>query len=160
MILGFGVTSGFGVIGNFSITKRNFDVTDFPDSFYDIPDSFTGAGQTLRIAAQPGTRRSLYRFSLTEPYLFDTRNSLTVSASALTPVGTVRTLSFTVAKMYPASLYLATSASLSWRRKDALNSAFARVRRAGAAVVRWCWVSALRPEKRTSTTCGLARMRY
>ncbi len=84
LILGFGVTSGFGVIGNFSITKRNFDITDFPDSFYDIPDSFTGAGQTLRIAAQPGTRRSLYRFSLTEPYLFDTRNSLTVSASALT----------------------------------------------------------------------------
>lgn len=84
LILGFGVTSGFGIIGNFSITKRNFDVTDLPDSFYDIPDSFTGAGQTLDIAAQPGTRRSLYRFSLTEPYLFDTRNSLTIAGSVLT----------------------------------------------------------------------------
>ncbi len=86
LILGFGVTSGFGVIGNFSISKRNFDITDFPDSFYDIPDSFTGAGQTLNLAAQPGTRRSLYRFSLTEPYLFNTRNSLTVTASKLTVI--------------------------------------------------------------------------
>jgi len=86
LILGFGVTSGFGVIGNFSILKRNFDVTDTPDSFSltEIQESFTGAGQTLNIQAQPGTRRSLYRFSLTEPYLFDTRNALTLSASKLT----------------------------------------------------------------------------
>ncbi len=84
LILGFGVTSGFGIIGNFSISKRNFDITDFPDSFYDIPDSFTGNGQTLDIAAQPGTRRSLYRFTFVEPYLFKTRNALTLSASQLT----------------------------------------------------------------------------
>ena len=86
LILGFGVTSGFGLIGNFAITKRNFDFTDFPDSFYSIPDSFTGNGQTLDLAAQPGTRRSLYRFSFTEPYPFDTRNPLTISASKLTIV--------------------------------------------------------------------------
>ena len=82
--MGFGVTSGFGVIGNFSITKRNFDITDLPESLYDIPDSFTGAGQTLTLVAQPGSQRSLYRFSLTEPYLFGTRNALTLSASRLT----------------------------------------------------------------------------
>ena len=84
LIIGFGLTSGFGVIGNFSVTKRNFDITDLPDSIYDIPDSFTGKAQTLTIAAQPGTRRSLYRFSFTEPYLFGTRNALTLSASKLT----------------------------------------------------------------------------
>ena len=84
LVVGFGVTSGFGVIGNFSITKRNFDVTDFPESLYELPESFTGAGQTLSLVAQPGTRRSLYRFSLTEPYLFETRNSLTLAASSLT----------------------------------------------------------------------------
>jgi outer membrane protein insertion porin family len=83
LILGFGVTSGFGVIGNFSITKRNFDLTDLPDSLYDLPDSFTGAGQTLTLVAQPGSQRSLYRFSLTEPYLFGTRNALTISAASL-----------------------------------------------------------------------------
>lgn len=86
LILGFGVTSGFGIIGNFSILKRNFDPTDTPESFSlsEIQESWTGAGQTLNIQAQPGTRRSLYRFSLTEPYLFDTRNALTLSASKLT----------------------------------------------------------------------------
>ena len=55
LIVGFGVTSGFGVIGNFSVIKKNFDITDLPETFYDIPDSFTGAGQTLIVAAQPGT---------------------------------------------------------------------------------------------------------
>ncbi len=86
LIIGFGVTSGFGVIGNFSIIKRNFDITDLPDSFSltELQESFTGAGQTLSIQAQPGTRRSLYRFTVVEPYLFDTRNALTLSASKLT----------------------------------------------------------------------------
>lgn len=83
LIVGFGVTSGFGIIGNLSITKRNFDIADLPDSLYDIPDSFTGAGQTLHITAQPGTQRSLYRLTFVEPYIFDTRNSLSLSASKL-----------------------------------------------------------------------------
>ncbi|HVR75442.1 MAG TPA: outer membrane protein assembly factor BamA [Planctomycetota bacterium] len=84
LILGFGLTTGFGVIGNFSILKRNFDITDLPENLYEIQDSFTGAGQTLNLQAQPGTRRSLYRFSLTEPYLFETRNALNLAASKLT----------------------------------------------------------------------------
>jgi len=84
LIVGFGVTSGFGIIGNFNIIKRNFDLTDLPESVYDIQDSFTGAGQTLNLQAQPGTQRSLYRFSLIEPYLFDTRNALRLSAAKLT----------------------------------------------------------------------------
>lgn len=84
LILGFGVTSGFGIIGNFNIIKRNFNLTDWPESLYDIQDSFSGAGQTLNLQAQPGTLRSLYRFTLIEPYLFDTRNALRISASKLT----------------------------------------------------------------------------
>jgi outer membrane protein insertion porin family len=84
LMLGFGVTSGFGIIGNFRIIKQNFDFLDWPDSFYDIPESFTGAGQTLDLRAEPGTQRSLYRFSFTEPYIFNTRNALTLSASRLT----------------------------------------------------------------------------
>ncbi len=84
LLLGFGVTSGFGIIGNFAVTKRNFDLTDVPDSLYDIPDSFTGAGQTLNIRLQPGTRRSFYQFSFTEPYLFESRNSLTLDFAQIT----------------------------------------------------------------------------
>jgi outer membrane protein insertion porin family len=83
LILGFGVTSGFGLIGNFSILKRNFDISDLPSSLYEIPESFTGAGQTLNLVAQPGTQRSLYRATFVEPYLFDTRNSLSLSGSII-----------------------------------------------------------------------------
>ncbi|MBI4587011.1 MAG: outer membrane protein assembly factor BamA [Planctomycetes bacterium] len=81
ILFGVGVTSGLGVIGNISVTKRNFDLTDLPDSIYDIPDSFTGAGQTLNLVIQPGTRRSLYQFTFIEPYLFESRNSLELTGS-------------------------------------------------------------------------------
>lgn len=84
LIFGFGVTSGFGIIGNFALNKRNFDLTDLPDSIYDLPEAFTGRGQTLNISVQPGTKRSRYQFQFTEPYLFESRNSLTLSASAIT----------------------------------------------------------------------------
>ncbi len=84
LVLGFGVSSGFGLIGNFSILKRNFDITDLPDSIYEIQDSFTGAGQTMNIVIQPGTLRSLYQATFVEPYLFDTRNSLTLSGAIRT----------------------------------------------------------------------------
>lgn len=84
LMIGFGLTSGFGVIGNFAIQKQNFDITDYPESIYDIADSFTGSGQTMNIALQPGTQRSLYTFSFTEPYLFETRNALTIGGRAVT----------------------------------------------------------------------------
>ncbi len=83
LILGFGVTSGFGIIGNFTIQKRNFDITDLPESLYDIQEAFTGDGQTLSLVLQPGTERSLYRIAFTEPYLFDSRNSLTLAGDSL-----------------------------------------------------------------------------
>ncbi len=78
MNLGFGLSSGYGIIGNFSIHKRNFDLTDLPESIYDIPDSFTGAGQTVNLEIQPGTVISVYRATFVEPYLFETRNSLSL----------------------------------------------------------------------------------
>lgn len=81
--VGVGVTSGFGFLGNLRITKQNFDITDLPNSLYEIPDRFTGAGQTFDLLLSPGTRRSLYRFMFVEPYLFDTRNSFTLAASSL-----------------------------------------------------------------------------
>ena len=84
LILGFGVSSGFGLIGNFSILKRNFDITDLPDSIFDIQEAFTGAGQTMNLVFQPGTERSLYQATFVEPYLFDTRNSLTLSGAIRT----------------------------------------------------------------------------
>jgi outer membrane protein insertion porin family len=79
MIFGVGVTSHFGVVGNLEITLRNFDLFDWPQSFYDIPEAWTGAGQTLRLVVRPGTRFSRYVLTFIEPYLFDTRNELALS---------------------------------------------------------------------------------
>ncbi len=66
--LGFGaaVNSDAGLIGQFSFTQRNFDVTDTPDSVGDLfsGKSFRGGGQTFNIAVQPGTRTSNYSISL------------------------------------------------------------------------------------------------
>ena len=79
MIFGAGVTTGQGISGSFSLQKNNFDITDLPTSFSDIPDAFSGGGQTLVLQAQPGTRFSRYRFQFVEPFVFDSLNSLSVT---------------------------------------------------------------------------------
>jgi outer membrane protein insertion porin family len=58
-----------------SLTKSNVDMFDGADSFTDIftdlqeGRAFHGAGQSLRISAQPGRRYSSYAVSFTEPDL-------------------------------------------------------------------------------------------
>lgn len=84
--LGFGVTSGGGIIGSFNVLKRNFDITDLPDSLLDFPDAWTGAGQTFILDVRPGTDISRYAVTFTEPYVFGTRNALTLQASKRTVV--------------------------------------------------------------------------
>jgi len=79
MIFGIGLTTGQGASGSFSLQKTNFDIADFPKSFSDIPNAFSGGGQSLTIQAQPGTQYSRYRFNFLEPYVFDTLNSLSVT---------------------------------------------------------------------------------
>ncbi len=79
-LFGVGYSSGRGAVGNLSIEKRNFDISDFPSSLSELPGAFTGAGQHLVLEAQPGTQYSRYRVQFTEPYLMGSRNSLQVSA--------------------------------------------------------------------------------
>jgi outer membrane protein insertion porin family len=67
-------------VGNLSIEKRNFDITDVPDSLSDLPGSFTGGGQRLILEAQPGTEYSRYRLQFSEPYMGGSQNSLRISA--------------------------------------------------------------------------------
>ena len=83
IIFGIGITNHFGLVGNMQITMRNFDILDWPGSFYEIPDAWTGAGQTLHLVARPGTRFSRYRVTFIEPYIFDTRNSLSLTFQSL-----------------------------------------------------------------------------
>ena len=78
--LGFGaaVSSDAGLIGQISLTQRNFDLYDIPDSFGEFftGKAFRGAGQTFNIAIQPGTQVSNYSIGLSEPSLFGSAYSV------------------------------------------------------------------------------------
>ena len=63
LMMGVGVTSDAGIIGDFSLVQRNFDLFDFP--------SFHGAGQYLRVQAQPGTELMRFAIDFREPYVAD-----------------------------------------------------------------------------------------
>jgi len=80
---GIGVGSDSGVIGHLIFQQRNFDITDWPESFSDFitMKAFRGAGQTLRIALEPGTVVDQYSVSFLEPYFRDRPTSLEVVGS-------------------------------------------------------------------------------
>jgi outer membrane protein insertion porin family len=81
---GISVGSDTGVIGQLLWSQRNFDVTDWPESFGEFitMQSFKGAGQSLNIALQPGTVVSYYSVEFVEPYFRDKPTSLTVAGSS------------------------------------------------------------------------------
>jgi len=80
---GVGVNSDAGVAGIFGIEQRNFDIADPPDSFGEFITgrAFRGAGQTFNITLSPGTETQNYSISLTEPAIFDSDYSVTVSGA-------------------------------------------------------------------------------
>jgi outer membrane protein insertion porin family len=84
IMLGAGVASDSGVIGQLVFEQRNFDISDTPKSFSDLitGKAFRGAGQQLRIALQPGTEVSEYSISFTEPYFKNKPISLDVIGSS------------------------------------------------------------------------------
>jgi outer membrane protein insertion porin family len=65
-----GYSANYGLIGIFELTQINFDIADLPESLAEIPFSFCGGGQYLRILLSPGVGRSAYSFDFREPYLF------------------------------------------------------------------------------------------
>jgi outer membrane protein insertion porin family len=79
-----GVSSDSDVIGQVVLEQRNFDITDWPESFGEFVtgNAFKGAGQTLRVALEPGTEVSQYSVSFTEPYFRDKPVSLNLSGSS------------------------------------------------------------------------------
>jgi outer membrane protein insertion porin family len=84
VMFGAGVSSSDGLMGQVIYEQRNFDYKKWPKSWrkFFSDDSFKGAGQKLRIAAEPGTEVSRYSITWTEPYLKDKPISLTLSASS------------------------------------------------------------------------------
>ena len=82
LIFGVGVNSNSGLTGSIVLNERNFDIFNPPSSLQDFLNgtAWRGAGQNLRIMAMPGTVVQQYMATFTEPYLFDTPNSMTDSA--------------------------------------------------------------------------------
>jgi len=81
---GVAVGSDSGVIGQLIWQQRNFDIHDWPESLDEFITmrSFKGAGQSLRVALEPGTRVSYYSATFTEPYFQDKPTSLDVVGSS------------------------------------------------------------------------------
>jgi len=81
---GVAMGSDSGVIGQLIWQQRNFDIQDWPESLEEFITmrSFKGAGQSLRVALEPGTIRSYYSVTFTEPYFQDKPTSLDVVGSS------------------------------------------------------------------------------
>jgi outer membrane protein insertion porin family len=79
-----GVSSDSDVIGQVVLEQRNFDITDWPENFGEFitGNAFKGAGQTLRVALEPGTIVSQYSVSFSEPYFKDKPISFNLSGSS------------------------------------------------------------------------------
>ena len=86
LMIGAGVNSNAGLVGNIVIDEQNFDLFRLPTSWDDIRNgtAFRGAGQRFRLEAAPGTQLQRYTATFQEPYLFDTRIGLSTSASYYT----------------------------------------------------------------------------
>ena len=80
-LVGVGVTSDAGVLGNLTLENRNFDIGDWPRDFGELFTfrSFRGAGQTARLELEPGTELTRFRLQFHEPYLLDQPLSLGTS---------------------------------------------------------------------------------
>lgn len=70
---GASISSDAGVSGGISLTQRNFDLWDTPDSLSEFlrGRAFRGAGQTFDVTLNPGNQVSTYSISLAEPSLFE-----------------------------------------------------------------------------------------
>jgi len=81
---GVAIGSDSGVIGRLIFQQRNFDIKDWPESFGEFitMKAFRGAGQTLRVALEPGTEVSQYSIAFTEPYFRDKPTSMDVVGSS------------------------------------------------------------------------------
>jgi len=81
LMLGAGVSSNSGVLGNISLVQRNFDACDWPESSEEFwrGEAFRGAGQTFQIVLEPGTELQRYRVDFADPHVFDTEYSFSSS---------------------------------------------------------------------------------
>lgn len=74
VLFGVGLSSDSGLSAGVTVTQRNFDIMDWPESFGELAraEAFRGAGQNFRLSLQPGTEQSEYAVSFGEPAFLDT----------------------------------------------------------------------------------------
>lgn len=82
-LVGVGVNSDAGVVGQILLDERNFDWRRPPRSWQDVIDgtAWRGGGQRLRIEAAPGSEVQRYLINFQEPFLMGTPVSLSLSGS-------------------------------------------------------------------------------
>lgn len=80
--VGAAISSDSGVIGELSITERNFDLFDFPESWEEFVGrrAFRGGGQQVSLSVRPGTISQNYSLRFREPFLFEGNYSLDTQA--------------------------------------------------------------------------------
>jgi outer membrane protein insertion porin family len=81
LMFGVGVNSDAGVVGSIVLNEYNFNILRPPTSFQDVLDgrAFRGGAQRFRAEVVPGNIVSRYLVSWTDPYIFDTDYSLSLS---------------------------------------------------------------------------------
>jgi len=85
-LIGAGVSSSHGLLGNISFRQRNFDILNWPRSWKEFmtAQGWKGAGQTFSVVAQPGVELMRYHVEWFDPMLFDLPYSAGVKAFAFT----------------------------------------------------------------------------
>ncbi|MFW5732866.1 MAG: outer membrane protein assembly factor BamA [Planctomycetota bacterium] len=80
--IGAAVNSNSGLVGQISVTERNFDILSWPSSWSDVAEgtAFRGGGQMFKISAEPGAELSRFSVEWREPALFDKPYALGVEA--------------------------------------------------------------------------------
>jgi outer membrane protein insertion porin family len=76
-LIGAGVSTDEGLIGQVSIEQDNFDIANGPKSWDEFfrGQAWKGAGQYFRILLEPGSEYQQYRVTFEEPYLYDSHYS-------------------------------------------------------------------------------------
>ncbi len=82
-LLGVGINSDAGIVGQILLDERNFDWRRPPSSWQDVVDgtAWRGAGQRFRIEAAPGSQVQRYLVNFQEPFLMGTPVSLGLGGS-------------------------------------------------------------------------------
>ena len=110
---GGGFSTVDSLVGFVELTQGNFDLFNWP--------SFTGGGQKFRLRIQYGTERKDFILSMTEPYLFDRRLSLSgqvfyTEANYLSSEYDQRNYGFAMELRKPINAY--TYATLGYQLQD------------------------------------------